>query len=85
MRLLSQKNPSPKRAGGVAQGKGPEFKPQYHKKEKKKQQPIKQTNKQKTFKREESETKIFSSFFFFVGSRFEFIRVLHLQSRCCTT
>jgi hypothetical protein len=26
---LSQKNPSPKRAGGVAQGVGPEFKLQY--------------------------------------------------------
>jgi hypothetical protein len=26
------KNPSPKRAGGVAQGVEPEFKPQYHKK-----------------------------------------------------
>jgi hypothetical protein len=29
---LSQKQPSQKRAGGVAQGVGPEFKPQYHKK-----------------------------------------------------
>jgi hypothetical protein len=29
---LSQKNPSQKRVGGVAQGEGPEFKPQYHKK-----------------------------------------------------
>jgi hypothetical protein len=28
---LSQKNPSQKRAGGVVQGVGPEFKPQYHK------------------------------------------------------
>jgi hypothetical protein len=28
---LSQKTPKPKRAGGVAQGEGPEFKPQYHK------------------------------------------------------
>jgi hypothetical protein len=27
------KNLSQKRAGGVAQGEGPEFKPQYHKKE----------------------------------------------------
>jgi hypothetical protein len=27
------KKPSQKRAGGVAQGVGPEFKPQYHKKE----------------------------------------------------
>jgi hypothetical protein len=32
---LSQKNPSQKRVGGVAQGEGPEFKPQYHKKKKK--------------------------------------------------
>jgi hypothetical protein len=29
---LSQKNPSQKRAGGVAQGEGPEFEPQYGKK-----------------------------------------------------
>jgi hypothetical protein len=29
---LSQKNPSQKRAGGVAKGVGPEFKPQYYKK-----------------------------------------------------
>jgi hypothetical protein len=29
-----EKNPSQKRAGGVAQGIGPEFKPQYHKKKK---------------------------------------------------
>jgi hypothetical protein len=36
---LSQKNPSQKRAGGVARGVGPEFKPQYHKTNK-------QTNKQ---------------------------------------
>jgi hypothetical protein len=28
-----KKNPSQKRAGGVAQGVGPEFKPQYHKKQ----------------------------------------------------
>jgi hypothetical protein len=33
---LSQKNPSQKRAGGVAQGLGPEFNPQYYKKNKKK-------------------------------------------------
>jgi hypothetical protein len=33
---LSRKNPSQKRAGGVAQGIGPEFKPQYCKKKKKK-------------------------------------------------
>jgi hypothetical protein len=32
---LSEKNPSQKRAGGGAQGVGPEFKPQYHKKKKK--------------------------------------------------
>jgi hypothetical protein len=36
------KNPSQKRAGGVAQGAGPEFKLQYHKNKNKKQ-----TNKQK--------------------------------------
>jgi hypothetical protein len=29
-----KKNPSQKRAGGVAQSIGPEFKPQYHKKKK---------------------------------------------------
>jgi hypothetical protein len=28
------KNPSQKRAGGVTQGEGPEFKPQYHQKKK---------------------------------------------------
>jgi hypothetical protein len=28
---ISKKNPSQKRAGGVAQGIGPEFKPQYYK------------------------------------------------------
>jgi hypothetical protein len=33
---LSQINISQKRAGGVAQGVGPEFKPQNHKKKKKK-------------------------------------------------
>jgi ribosomal protein L44E len=32
----SQKNPSQKRAGGVAQGVGPEFKPQYHQKKREK-------------------------------------------------
>jgi hypothetical protein len=33
--ILSQKNPSQKnRLGGVAQGEGPEFKPQYCKKKK---------------------------------------------------
>jgi hypothetical protein len=33
---LSQKSPSQNRAGGVAQGADPEFKPQYQKKKKKK-------------------------------------------------
>jgi hypothetical protein len=32
---LSQKNPSQKKEGGVAQGVGPKFKPQYHKKQNK--------------------------------------------------
>jgi hypothetical protein len=36
LETLSQKNLSQKRAGGVAQGEGPEFKPQYSKKKKKK-------------------------------------------------
>jgi hypothetical protein len=31
-KTLSQKNPSQKRSGGVAQGVGPGFKPQYHNK-----------------------------------------------------
>jgi hypothetical protein len=35
--ILSQKYPSQKRAGEVAQGVGPEFKPQYGKKKKKKE------------------------------------------------
>jgi hypothetical protein len=35
MRPYLEKNPSRKRAGGVAQGVGPEFKSQYCKKEKK--------------------------------------------------
>jgi hypothetical protein len=35
-KTLSQKNSSQKMAGEVAQGVGPEFKPQYHKKKKKK-------------------------------------------------
>jgi hypothetical protein len=34
--ILSPKTPSQKRAGGVDQGVGPEFKPQYRKKKKKK-------------------------------------------------
>jgi hypothetical protein len=33
-KTLSQRNPTPKRAGGVAQGVGPEFKPQFFKKKK---------------------------------------------------
>jgi hypothetical protein len=36
LETLSQKNPSQKRTGGVAQGVGPEFKSQHHKKKKKK-------------------------------------------------
>jgi hypothetical protein len=36
MRSYLEKNPSQKTAGGVAQGEGLEFKPQYHKKKKKK-------------------------------------------------
>jgi hypothetical protein len=35
VRPYLEKNPSLKRAGGVAQGVGPEFKPQYLKKKKK--------------------------------------------------
>jgi hypothetical protein len=35
-KILSRKNPSQKRADGMAQGEGPEFKPQYCKKKKKK-------------------------------------------------
>jgi hypothetical protein len=34
MRPYLKKYPSRKRTGGVAQGVGPEFKPQYYKKEK---------------------------------------------------
>jgi hypothetical protein len=34
-KILSQRNPSQKRTGGVAQGIGSESKPQYHKKKKK--------------------------------------------------
>jgi hypothetical protein len=37
---LSQKHPSQKRVGGVAQGVDPEFKLQYHKKKKKKKSSI---------------------------------------------
>jgi hypothetical protein len=35
LETLSRKNPSQKRAGGVAEGVGPEFKPQYHQTNKK--------------------------------------------------
>jgi hypothetical protein len=35
-----KKNLDKKRAGGVAQGKGPEFKAQYHKKKKKKEKSL---------------------------------------------
>jgi hypothetical protein len=38
-KTLSQKNPSQKKVGGVVQGVGPEFKPQYHQKKKKKKKP----------------------------------------------
>jgi hypothetical protein len=31
---LNKTHPKKKRTGGVAQGEGPEFKPQYHKKKK---------------------------------------------------
>jgi hypothetical protein len=34
-KTLFRKSPLPKKAGGVAQGVGPEFKPQYHKEKKK--------------------------------------------------
>jgi hypothetical protein len=34
MRLYLEKNYHKKRAGGVVQGEGPEFKPQHHKKKK---------------------------------------------------
>jgi hypothetical protein len=39
-KTLSQKKPITKRAGGVAQGVGPEFKPQYCKKKKKKKKKL---------------------------------------------
>jgi hypothetical protein len=35
VRPYLEKNPLQKRAGGLAQGVGPKFKPQYHKKRKK--------------------------------------------------
>jgi hypothetical protein len=37
----SRKNPAQKRAGGVAQDVGPEFKPQHHKTKNKKTYPVK--------------------------------------------
>jgi hypothetical protein len=46
---LSRKNPSHKRASRVAQGVGPEFKPQYRKKKKKKSTEIDKKNKYKSF------------------------------------
>jgi hypothetical protein len=39
--ILKKKNPSHKRASGKAQGEGPEFKPQYHKKKKKERKKMK--------------------------------------------
>jgi hypothetical protein len=55
---ISKKNPSQKRTGGVTQGIGPEFKPQYCKKKKKrnpvapiyKKMPKFAQNKRETFK-----------------------------------
>jgi hypothetical protein len=44
---LSQKNLYKNRAGGVAQGEGPEFKPQYCKKQKQKQKPVLPKRKRK--------------------------------------
>jgi hypothetical protein len=38
--LSRKKKPSPKKAGRVAQGVGPEFQPQYHKKEKERKKEI---------------------------------------------
>jgi hypothetical protein len=38
------KTPNTKRAGGAAQGEGPEFKPQYHKKKKKEKEIIMNEN-----------------------------------------
>jgi hypothetical protein len=47
---LLQKIPSQKRAGGVAQGEGPEFKPQHCKKKKKKNFPLKMLHNVKNCK-----------------------------------
>jgi hypothetical protein len=44
-KTVSQKNPSQKRVGGVAQGVGLEFKPQYHKRKQTKQGFICKLNK----------------------------------------
>jgi hypothetical protein len=46
--IIPQKYPSQKRAGGVAQGVGPEFKPQHHQKKKKKTRIPSYKNKHKT-------------------------------------
>jgi hypothetical protein len=42
---LSQKYPSQKRAGGVVQGVGPEFKPQYHKTKNKTKEKFRETER----------------------------------------
>jgi hypothetical protein len=42
LETLSQKNPSQKRTGGVAQGVGPEFKSQHHTHKKKKTRRLRQ-------------------------------------------
>jgi hypothetical protein len=52
---LSQKNPSQKRAGGVAQGVGPEFKPQYCKKKKNPKTKTKKTLERNSFSRRKQE------------------------------
>jgi hypothetical protein len=54
LKTLSQKKLSQKRAGGVAQGEGPEFKPQYCKKTK--------TKKEKEKIHSTSEKKITTAF-----------------------
>jgi hypothetical protein len=46
-----------KKAGGVAQGIGPEFKPQYHKQNKTKQQTNKKQNGGKNFKKKKEKGK----------------------------
>jgi hypothetical protein len=52
--ILSQKNPSQKRAGGLVQGVGPEFKPQYQERKKEKAG-RKKEKKRKERKKEENE------------------------------